>query len=155
MTIEQRLVHDLGTTDDPCLAVWLLKDGTWVNGSIEGHQRDVDHHEIGGYFKPSKLASPGSSYLYMVKFMRRGNIRIGCDPDYAYAQMLVPPTRRQIEEILRKFGKMAWNLADVCIERKSSKGNPVKMDIAGFRRYAQTYYRYETGFDAEPVSRFY
>lgn len=137
MTIEQRLVHDLGTTGCPELAVWLLKDGTWVNGSHEGHQRDVDHHEIGSYFKPSKFAQPGESNLYMRKFMRRGNIRVGCGQGYAFAEMAVPPTRRQAEELLRKYEKLAWYGADVLIERRNTKGELVKMDIAGFRSYVE------------------
>lgn len=68
MTIEQRLIKELGTTDDPVFAVWLLRDGTYVNGTIEGHQRDIDHHEISAFYRPSKRQQPGGWGLYVYKF---------------------------------------------------------------------------------------
>lgn len=65
MKIKDRLVQRYGLTDNFIFSVWMLRDGRLVNGSYEGHQRDVDHHEIEDFFKPSKLESPGSSYIYM------------------------------------------------------------------------------------------
>lgn len=141
MTIEQRLVRDNGTTDGPELAVWLLADGTWVNGSKEGRQRDVDHHEIGQYFKPSKHAEPGSAYLYMLKFMRRGNIRVGCGGGYAFAEMRVPPTEAQARELIRHFAKLSRYGVDCMIERRSGKGDRVHMDVDGFKAYVRRYCR--------------
>lgn len=78
MTIEERLVQDRGYTYVPELALWMLRNGKLINGSYEGRQRDIDHREISQYFKPSKFERPGSAYIYVEKFMRRGNIRIGC-----------------------------------------------------------------------------
>lgn len=99
MTIEQRLLKDWGTTGDPRMATWMLADGTLVNGSHEGRQRDVDHREINEYYKPSKRAVPGSGMLYVLKFMRRGNVRVCCN-DYCYGvEMIKPPTRSQFEKI--------------------------------------------------------
>ena len=103
MTIEQRLLADLGATTIPDFAVWLLKDGTLVNGSHEGYQRDIDHHEIGQYFKHSKYHVPGSSTLYLRKFMRRGNIRISCSDCGLCAEYAVTPSDERSEE--RRVGK--------------------------------------------------
>lgn len=101
MTIEQRLLHDCGETDDPMMAVWMLRDGTLVNGSYEGYQRDIDHHEIGAYFKRSKFEDPGSNYLYILKFMRRGNIRMsGSNCDLCF-ELVGPPSQAQWTAIQR------------------------------------------------------
>ena len=101
MTIEQRLVKDLGTTTDPTLAVWMLRDGTYVNGSYEGHQRDVDHHEISRYYRRSKRHIPGSYGIYVYKFMARGNIRVGCsDSGWCYELGCVP-SREQADQLYK------------------------------------------------------
>ena len=99
MTIEQRLIKDYGTTDGPALAVWMLRDGTYINGTIEGFQRDVDHHEISQYFKRSKHIAPGSYTGYVYKFMRRGNIRIGCSDSGWCFEMATVPLRKQANEL--------------------------------------------------------
>lgn len=101
MTIEERLIHDLGITPNFNHAVWLLPDGTLINGSHEGRQRDVDHHEIGFYFKKSKYDTGGDSYLYIKKFMNRGNIRWGCDKDNMTIEFTKKPTEKQIAQILK------------------------------------------------------
>lgn len=100
MTIEQRLVKDYGTTDNPTLAVWMLRDGTYVNGSIEGYQRDVDHHEIHSYYKmPKDQMVFGGRYVY--KFMRRGNIRVGCS-DFGWCyELAVMPSKEQITQLCK------------------------------------------------------
>lgn len=100
MTIEERLIKDLGTTSRPELAVWMTKDGTLVNGSHDGIRRDVDHHEISHYYKKSKYDDGGSSTLYIRKFMRRGNIRMGCH-EAAYIMELAcyKVTKEQLTQI--------------------------------------------------------
>lgn len=99
MTIEERLVHDLSTTEHPGLAVWLLADGRFVNGSHEGHQRDVDHHEIGSYFKKSKKEKGNDPRLYMEKFMRRGNMRWGFSDCGLVLEFMKTPTANQLDTI--------------------------------------------------------
>lgn len=143
MTIEQRLLRDCGTTEEPCLAVWLLPDGEWVNGSCEGFQRDQDHHEIGAYFRPSVRQEPGSTYIYIRKFMRRGNIRVSCAQGFCRAEMLVPPTRSQVVQVLEKFGPLARDGWDVLIERAGAATGSryASMDLPAFRAYVERYLR--------------
>ena len=98
MTIEQRLVKDYGLTDNPIFAVWMLRDGTYVNGSIEGFQRDIDHHEINVYYKQPKDQSVFDS-RYVYKFMRHGNIRVGCS-DYGWCyELAVMPSKEQVAQL--------------------------------------------------------
>lgn len=70
MTIEEKVLKEYGRTDDPVLSVWMLRDGTLVNGSCEGFQRDIDHHQIISFFSPSRKEDPGSPELYVKKFIK-------------------------------------------------------------------------------------
>lgn len=99
MTVEERLVHDHGLTRIPEFAVWMLSDGTMVNGSKEGYQRDVDHHEIGEYYKKSKFEDIGSSAVYVRKFMNRGNIRISCSENGYCIETRKTPTAAQFKTL--------------------------------------------------------
>lgn len=104
MTIEERLVKSRGLTDDPALADWLLRDGRMTNGSYEGHQRDMDHSEIGEFYKTSRLSQPGSGIVYVRKFMRRGNVRMGVS-EFGYCFEFdtvpsVPQLRRLVPDIV-------------------------------------------------------
>ncbi len=141
MTIEQRLVKDLGTTDIPELAVWMLKDGTLVNGSYEGHQRDVDHHEIGYYFKPSIHAEPGDSYIYILKFMRRGNIRVGCSESGYYMETRTPPTEGQWKIIQRMYQTACDKLLPFGILRYS-KTDKYNESFLQYATYIERYLHY-------------
>lgn len=99
MTIEERLVKRYGSTDDPGLAVWLLKDGTLVNGSYGGHQRDVDHHEISDFYHQTGngCARYGGDSYYIHKFMRRGNIRWHCTRTLLDISFAVTPAENQLK----------------------------------------------------------
>lgn len=113
MTIEQRLVKDYGFTDNPRFAVWMLRDGSYINGTLEGCQRDIDHHEICTYYKASKQQAPGSYGIYVYKFMNRGNIRVGCSEcGWCYEMTVMPSTdqvRQMCDAILeaREYGTRA------------------------------------------------
>ena len=104
MTIEERLLHDYGETEEPSFATWMLKDGTMVNGTVEGRQRDVDHRCISEYFKRSKFESPGSAYIYVKKFMNRGNIRMCCNEFGYNLELRSTPTLRQIRRLIPIMG---------------------------------------------------
>lgn len=135
MTIEQRLVRDLGTTNDSRLAVWLLRDGTLVNGSVEGRQRDVDHHEIGSYFTPSVRATPGSSAIYISKFERRGNVRWGCS-EYGYcAELLGPPSQAVVDTLAPRFLSAAHAGVETCIIRRTRRGTTTTTNVYEFLEY--------------------
>lgn len=108
-SIENNLLHKYGTTDNIELAVWMLQDGTLINGSYSGIQRDIDHHEICQFYAHSKKAAPGDTGIYVQKFMRRGNIRTGCSIAGYVFQMAVPPTVAQFEN-LRLYSKQAYDL---------------------------------------------
>ncbi len=97
MTIEQKAVKAYGLTDFPQLALWLLKDGSYINGTIEGYQRDIDHHEISSFFKRSVRQEPGSNGIYVYKFMNRGNIRVGCSESGWCYEFTRIPTKNQID----------------------------------------------------------
>ena len=103
MTIEERLYAKYGGTTIPELAAWMLRDGTMVNGSKEDWQRDMDHHEISEFFKHSKFEDPGSSYVYIKKFMRRGNIRVCCGTTDYCCEIWGIPTRDQLKSLKKMF----------------------------------------------------
>lgn len=99
MTIEERLLKKYGQTTNPELAVWMLQDGTMVNGSYGGRVREMDHLEINEFYKPSIRAVPGSGIIYIEKFMRRGNIRMGCNDAVACFSYMKTPTESQLKVI--------------------------------------------------------
>lgn len=107
MTIEERLLKAYGKTDNPMLAVWLLRDGTLINGSYSGQVRERDHSEINEFYKPSVRQKDGSSFIYIQKFMRRGNIRVGCSDVAGVMQYAVTPSESQMKVLC---ATMEWYL---------------------------------------------
>lgn len=106
MTIEERAEKAWGLTNNPVCAIYMLKNGNLLNGSFEGRQRDRDHREIGYFYKQSTRQQPGDSSIYIYKFMRRGNLRVGCHETGFIIELLTTPT----EEQLIKLQDM-WNIA--------------------------------------------
>lgn len=142
MTIEERLLKKYGETREPEFATWMLRDGTMVNGTIEGRQRDIDHREIGEFYKPSKFQEPGSMYCYIEKFMRRGNIRMCCNEFGYNFEMWGVPSERQIA-MMRTIDYMA---AQAGVERRfewhtrnSSRYHPRSGSFADFVKYLRRY----------------
>lgn len=138
MTIEQELIRDLGLTEDPFLAVWMTRDGLLVNGSIEGRQRDIDHHEIGQYFKASKFQDPGSSAIYVRKFMRRGNIRMGFSDCGLCFEFETPPSEAQVKTLAPWIQEGLDGRVEICAARHGVHG--IKYEnawqiAAYFKRY--------------------
>lgn len=127
MTIEQKALKLWGETDDPQDSIWILPDGTMLNGCQGGYIRDVDHAEIGQFFAPSKSQDPGSNWIYIKKFIRRGNIRMSMDGHACYFMLSKIPTRTQWRSMgycmakARRLGKI------VEIERIASHGRPAKL----------------------------
>lgn len=139
MTIEQKMLHDYGTTGVPELCMWLLRDGTMVNGSWEGHQRDVDHREVSQYFKRSKREDPGSAAIYIYKFERRGNIRVTCS-DFGYGfELYGPPSREQLAVIFRCAAIARRNSIPVYIDRRIDMHRRRGEDLEQFRAYLRRY----------------
>ena len=151
ITIEEKLVRQYGVTDMPELCVWMLRDGTMVNGSYEGHQRDIDHRCISEYFKRSKFEDPGSALIYVKKFMRRGNIRYGCS-DFGYCiELTQPPSSEQFAKIQKHMRYAIMNHIDTCIGRYDSKHKLVyetwRQYTAYLARYTSLIRRKEYYFD--------
>lgn len=93
-----------GCCENYSLATWLLADGTLLNGSCEGHQRDVDHAEAGYYFKKAQGKEA------VKKMLRRGNIRVMCQDDSGYLfQVKRNPTSEQ-KAVIRKAREQADEL---------------------------------------------
>ena len=139
MTIEQRLLKDYGETEYAEAAVWLLKDGTLVNGSKEGWQRDVDHHEIGQYFRRSVRENPGSSYCYIVKFMRRGNVRLSCSRSGYCAELRRIPTERQLRVLSKMMYQARRNAIQTYVEWRSQKGTRHSGNWYDYLHYIRRY----------------
>ena len=102
--IENRMLRYYGCCENYSLATWLLADGTLLNGSCEGHQRDVDHAEAGYYFKKAQGKEA------VKKMLRRGNIRVMCQDDSGYLfQVTRKPTSEQ-KAVIRKAREQADEL---------------------------------------------
>lgn len=92
-SIELRLLTDYGETHSFSLCSWILSDGTLVNGSYEGYQRDFDHGTIAEYYKTK------NTFKAVQKFMRRGNIRCMCHEFGYLFQFTVPLTENQKKQL--------------------------------------------------------
>lgn len=139
MTIEQLLLKDYGETREPCFATWLLRDGTLINGSIEGRQRDIDHRCISHYYKRSKFEDPGSAYLYILKFMRRGNIRVCCN-EFGYGfEFTKQPSLQQLKTIRRAYMAAIRKAVPFTIDRRIRPFHVKNMRMAEFETYLYRY----------------
>ena len=123
MTIEQRLVKELGTTDSPLMAVWLLWDGTYVNGSWG---------------------------LYVYKFMNRGNIRVGCSEAGWCFEMSRKPSRVQADRLYRAIMDAREHGTKACFGRQGKPhANPIWRDEFGFLEYLNRYTDYYPPIDVQ------
>ena len=96
-SIEARAKKVFGTCDYFPHATWLLKDGTLLNGSCEGKQRDVDHAEIGDFYEKAQGAEA------VKKFIRRGNVRVMCDQNAYIFQLRNHPNEEQENVLLNAY----------------------------------------------------
>ena len=109
-TIETRAKAEWGTTEVPQFAVYMLTDGSMLNGSFGGFQRDRDHREINEFMPHINNSKPYEGYPYIRRFMNRGNIRMSCNRESINLQFWKTPTIEQwrtIKTILkeaREFG---------------------------------------------------
>lgn len=135
-SIEEKLVQDLGTTDDIALAVWMLKDGTLVNGSREGRQRDLDHRHIGDY--ASEYLGGLEDEAAMRRFMRRGNVRLGFSEAGPCFEFLVPLTEAQLRMLVPWARWCAHNSREFCAVRHA-KGRKICEGAWRFLFYVSKY----------------
>lgn len=118
--IEERAKKVFGLTEVFEFAGYLLEDGTMLNFSYEGYQRDEDHRIIGQFYKKA------CGTLALDKFMRRGNIRVMCHKDSYMFEFAKKPTRAQIIK-MKEAEKDARSLGYYfTLEKDDSKGKVVE-----------------------------
>lgn len=114
--IEERAKTYFGTTHNLEFAGYILEDGSLLNFSHEGFQRDCDHREIGQFF------SKAQSTEAMLKFMRRKNIRcINSKTGYRF-EYIAMPTDAQIAVMRAAYYKAYRNGIEFLIEKDNSRG---------------------------------
>lgn len=141
MTIEEKAAALYGRTEIPEFGVWLLRGGVLLNGSHEGHQRDVDHAEISQFFKPSKRQAPGGIYIYLLKFMRRGNIRWSVSDCGACVDMVGMPDAAQFRVVRDAMLHAERRGADTSVAYRTpaAAGRPVYRTWPEWLRFADRY----------------
>lgn len=142
-TIEARAMRLWGVTNDPARGIWILRDGRMLDGCQGGYVRDVDHSEIGQFFTRSKFHTPGSNWLYMKKFIKRGNIRMSMEGE-PYFEFAIRPSEDQWRTMKYcfKFARLA-DKPDIRIERLSdTRPHPVQYDVEGLKAYLRQYAPY-------------
>ena len=139
MTIEERMIQAWGTTDTPELAIYLLPDGTFVNGSYCGFQRDRDHRDINEFFKPSIRQDHD---VYIEKAMYRGNIRVMCDTQGYWFELAKTPTRKQVIRLYEANEQAIINRIEfgIGIRKRPNFWRPCK--IYSFDEYMNHLIRY-------------
>ena len=134
-TIEERAKIAWGTTEVPQFAIYMLTDGTMLNGSYEGHQRDIDHREI-NEFMPCVGGKSYEGYPYIFRFLNRGNIRMNRNRDGINIQFWHTPTYEQwqtLRQILKDAEEMRQS---IFIEKYyPNKGSKVFFDRYSFANW--------------------
>lgn len=135
MAVERAVAKEYGVTDDVNLAVWLLRDGTLVNGSLEGNQRDRDHLDIADFY-PFHMDAADA----MARFMRRGNIRMGFSETGPCFEFLVPPSEEQLKILVPWAHWSVRHKADFCSIRHA-RGNRMYENPWQFLYYVSKWMR--------------
>ena len=92
--LESKALKTFGTTECFELAGYILPNGEMLNFSYSGYQREEDHRIIGQFFKKAQGTEA------MIKFMRRGNIRVMCHKSAYHLEYIKEPTSMQKRRIL-------------------------------------------------------
>lgn len=143
-TIEERAIQAWGTTNVPQFCTYLLTNGKMLNGSYEGHQRDIDHREINEFMPLVKKEKyEYSSLPYVYRFMKRGNIRMNCNNESICFEFWKIPTREQwktLQWILREAFRFDMN---IYIEKYNPNSqNKIFRDMETFRYWLQQHVIY-------------
>ena len=118
LTIVMKAKAEWGTTTIPQFCTYMLKDGSMLNGSYGGFQRDIDHREINQflYHKPDSK-NLGSGHPYIYRFMKLGNIRMNCNKSTIAFEFWKTPTQEQwltIKDLFREADELGL---DIYIEK--------------------------------------
>lgn len=122
--VEEAAAALWGLTDSPSEAVYILADGSYLDGSGSneggpGGQRAYDHRQVGGFYSDT-LADGGSGRAFMIDFMRRGNIRFSVSGGIVFADFIGQRPRDQLEAII----DAAEGQDQVMLVRTSRDGTP-------------------------------
>lgn len=117
MTIEQRAIKEYGTTDSAYAAGYILPEGQMLDFSEGGGGRTQDHRNVCQFFRydPTEYAATSKQ---MIKFMRRGNIRVM--PESCGIEFAKLPTNAQYRTI--KSLCAAFGAHNMMIERTDKSG---------------------------------
>jgi hypothetical protein len=124
MTIEEKAIKEYGITDSFYDAGYILPDGQLLDYSEgRGMGRTQDHRNVCQFFKydPSEYAVTTKQ---MVKFMKRGNIRVM--PESNCIEFYKLPTKEQYKAI--KYIASDVGAHNMIIEQSSKNGmhsNPI------------------------------
>ena len=117
--MEAKAIQHFGLTENHEHAGYITRNGSMLNFSHEGYQRDMDHRDINEIFEDDEIEKDiGSNTAYMIQFMNLGNIRtsdIGLD-------IALPPTNAQKRVIRDKCRKL---FGDIYIDFSSPTGSTV------------------------------
>ena len=135
MTIEQRAIKEYGITDSAYDAGYILADGQMLDFSEGGGMGRVqDHRNICQFFKydPTEYAVTTKQ---MIKFMKRGNIRVM--PESCGIEFAKLPNRAQYRTI--KAMCSDFGARNMIIEQTAKNGNNATLigDFYEFQEWLQ------------------
>lgn len=113
----QNAVRYFGLTDDFSLAGYILTDGSLLNMSAQGYDRDIDHREIYHVLGTKLDESPDScpdgscSYAGMVQFINYGNIRLSSN-GFELAKRPTASQRRTIVRLIQERQRIYVDIAN-------------------------------------------
>lgn len=117
-TIECRAATEYGYTDNPYDAGYILPTGEMLDFSEgAGMGRIVDHRNVAQFFNYDNTEYAATT-KQMIKFMRRGNIRVM--PEGKCIEFSKAPTSAQLRTI-RDIAE--WFGDDMIIEKSTANGN--------------------------------
>lgn len=117
--IEEKARRMFGETDIFQFAGYILEDGTMLNFSYGGYQRDEDHRIIGQFFSKAQ----GTEAL--LKFMRRGNVRVMCHNNSYCFEYMGKLTRAQKSVIMEAAKEAETMNIDFMLEKDNRAGKPI------------------------------
>lgn len=118
--IEEKAKSKFGLTNSYELAGYMFENGEMLNLSYMGYQRDEDHRTISQFFSTANYTDA------MLKFMRRGNIRIMCSKSHYFFEFIKKPTKEQLHMIIVAYLYAYKNNIEFMVEKSDSKGRSIK-----------------------------
>lgn len=118
--IEEKAIAIFGKTNVFSLAGYILEDGSMLNFSYDGYQRDEDHRIVGQFFKKA------SGTEAMLKFMRRGNVRVCCNRTHYTFEFIKDLTKSQKDAIIDACREAKDLGIEFVLEKDDSQGHAVK-----------------------------